>query len=178
MHPTLSNLKLKSARLSAENWAGILKDAAKRNLLEDQLSKILTPNITRYLPSSMQFSADHGSISKWVSDLAAEAHVLCVRSRETAALVGIIILGDDPEPNPIPSIHLGYFLGENDWGNGYATELVLALVSAFETGPRTRLVAGVDRSNAASVRVLEKSGFNPMQEQSTAEHLMFEVTVS
>ena len=124
----------------------------------------------------MQYPADHGSISKWVSDRASEALILCVHTRDAATFVGLIILADDPEPTAIPTFHPGYFLGEKYWEKGYATELVAGLVAVFETGPRIRLVAGVDRSNAASARVLEKSGFGRLPEQSTGDRDIFEQT--
>ena len=135
---------------------------------------MLTSKITRYLPLSMQFSVGHDSISKWISDLASEAQVLCIHGRDTGKLVGLIILAADLIEGVIPTVQLGYFLGEKDWGKGYATEIVKALIAAFENEPRMKLVAGVDRSNIASARVLEKSGFTKQHEQSTAGRNYFE----
>ncbi len=54
---------------------------------------------------------------------------------------------------------LGYMLGTPHWGNGYATEIALALADAafFELRAQ-RLISTVDVNNHASIRVLEKIG--------------------
>jgi ribosomal-protein-alanine N-acetyltransferase len=56
-------------------------------------------------------------------------------------------------------VDLGYMLGLADWGNGYATEIALALVdAAFFDLRADRIISTVDVNNQASIRVLEKIG--------------------
>lgn len=74
----------------------------------------------------MQFSVEQDSISKWISDLVSEAQVLCIHGRDTGNLVGLVILAADLIEGAVPTVQLGYFLGEKDWGKGYATEIVKA----------------------------------------------------
>lgn len=55
---------------------------------------------------------------------------------------------------------LGYAMSHAHWGKGYMNEALNALVShAFEAMDLRRLEADVDPRNAASIRVLEKLGF-------------------
>jgi RimJ/RimL family protein N-acetyltransferase len=55
---------------------------------------------------------------------------------------------------------LGYWLGEQHWGNGIATRAVLAFLPvAFEEFGLKRIVSLVYVTNRASLRVLEKAGF-------------------
>ena len=55
---------------------------------------------------------------------------------------------------------LGYAMAHAYWGKGYMNEALNALVShAFEVMDLRRLEADVDPRNAASIRVLEKLGF-------------------
>ena len=55
---------------------------------------------------------------------------------------------------------LGYAMSHAHWGQGYMNEALNALVShAFEVMELRRLEADVDPRNAASIRVLEKLGF-------------------
>jgi RimJ/RimL family protein N-acetyltransferase len=55
---------------------------------------------------------------------------------------------------------LGYWLGEEHWGRGLATEAVRAVVPyAFEKLELRRLQALAYAANVASARVLEKAGF-------------------
>lgn len=58
------------------------------------------------------------------------------------------------------SAEIGYWLGEPFWGKGIATEAVRALVKyAFANFDFVRLHAVVKEWNPASMRVLEKCGF-------------------
>jgi len=55
---------------------------------------------------------------------------------------------------------LGYWLGVNYWGNGYATEALHAVIDyAFTDLAHEALQAGARVTNPASRRVLEKCGF-------------------
>jgi RimJ/RimL family protein N-acetyltransferase len=55
---------------------------------------------------------------------------------------------------------IGYTIARQYWSQGYAQEAVRGLVDyAFRNFPLHRIIASVDPRNAASVRVLEKSGF-------------------
>ncbi|MCC5824445.1 MAG: GNAT family N-acetyltransferase [Phycisphaerales bacterium] len=60
-----------------------------------------------------------------------------------------------------PEIELGYRLGREHWGRGYATEAA-RLAAAHATGPLgiTKLVAVAYPENLASRRVLTKIGFH------------------
>jgi ribosomal-protein-alanine N-acetyltransferase len=55
---------------------------------------------------------------------------------------------------------IGYWLSQEHWGKGYATEAVQRITRyAFETFDLERLEAGVFEWNPASCRVLEKAGY-------------------
>ena len=58
------------------------------------------------------------------------------------------------------SAEIGYWLGEEFWNRGIATEAVEALTQyAFDTLGMVRVYAAVFEWNTASMRVLEKAGF-------------------
>lgn len=62
-----------------------------------------------------------------------------------------------------PEVELGYYLGRDAWGRGFATELACAVVDhAFSHLRPTRVVAVVRPENAASKRVLAKAGLQPI----------------
>jgi RimJ/RimL family protein N-acetyltransferase len=59
-----------------------------------------------------------------------------------------------------PAPELGYWLGVDHWGHGYATEALHALIDyAFTDLAHEALQAGARVTNPASRRVLEKCGF-------------------
>ena len=58
------------------------------------------------------------------------------------------------------SAEIGYWLGEEFWGRGIVSEAVRAVTEyAFETFDLCRVYAGVFEWNPASMRVLEKAGY-------------------
>ena len=58
------------------------------------------------------------------------------------------------------SAEIGYWLGEEYWGRGIVTEAVHAVTEyAFATFDVCRVYAGVFEWNPASMRVLEKAGY-------------------
>ena len=60
------------------------------------------------------------------------------------------------------SAEIGYWVGEACWGRGFATRAVRAVTEwAFTEYKLTRVFALVFSHNAASIRVLEKAGFEP-----------------
>lgn len=80
-------------------------------------------------------------------------YVARLRDGEFVGTVGIF-----PASRP-GAIAIGYALRPAHWGRGYATELCSAVAAAIAAVRDDEIVATVLESNAASRRVLEKSGF-------------------
>jgi RimJ/RimL family protein N-acetyltransferase len=57
------------------------------------------------------------------------------------------------------SVNVGYFFFPEYWGEGYATESILALTQHLAVYGVKKMIATVTMGNAASYRVLEKSGY-------------------
>ena len=94
-----------------------------------------------------RIAADHGALGWWR-----------VEDRVTEAFHGIAGLLPMPEG---PDIELAYRFTRASWGRGIATEAAAALVEhAFARAGLARLVAVTFPENAASGRVLEKTGFS------------------
>ena len=61
---------------------------------------------------------------------------------------------------------LGYWLGVEYWGQGYATESVRGLLSYAKTNtPYEKFKANVYKENVASAKVLEKNGFKGLEDR-------------
>lgn len=79
-------------------------------------------------------------------------YLMTLRDKTVIGACGISHLDGTPE--------IGYWLGVEHWGKGYATEAVHALVDyAFTDLGHSGLNAGARVTNPASRRVLEKCGF-------------------
>ena len=82
--------------------------------------------------------------------------VLEKRSQDVIGYCGLFYF---PDINGQPEVEIGYRLMHSAWGRGYATEAALAARDfAFNSLGIQRLVAIIDPSNTASIRVAEKIG--------------------
>jgi len=78
--------------------------------------------------------------------------LITLRNRTVIGACGLVTQDNVPE--------LGYWLGVDFWGNGYATEALHAVIDyAFTDLEHDALQAGARVTNPTSRRVLEKCGF-------------------
>ncbi len=158
-------------RLSVSHWKDHLAQPHLRRKLADDLAALLIPAVLKNLPPPMQLR--DRNISAWIEARHAESDILLVRQGTDNELIGLMVLAVDTESDPPPSVHIGYLIGETAWGNGYASELLKGLQTEVSSGPAMRLVAGVDRDNPASARVLQKAGFKLWTERCSATTEMY-----
>lgn len=86
-----------------------------------------------------------------------------VVERSSGQIIGFGGIYDDPF-EPGWGIEIGYHFDQSAWGNGYATELVrFCLQMARRQHGARELQSFVHPDNAASRRVLERTGFEQRQ---------------
>ncbi len=79
-------------------------------------------------------------------------------SHEFIGRAGLVYLNHDDTQ---PDIEIGYILGHKYWGQGYGTELVLALIDwGFSNLAISRLVAVTRPENSKSRYLLDKCGLH------------------
>lgn len=91
----------------------------------------------------------------WLDRNANTRHVFAIETRIEGDLIGCIEInmGDGGDT-------VGYWIGVDHWGQGYATEALLAVCRfAFQNAGKDELCAAVHPQNEASAKVLEKAGF-------------------
>ena len=82
-----------------------------------------------------------------------------VVERQSQAVIGYCGLFFFPDINGQPEVEIGYRLARAAWERGYATEAAQAARDfAFDCLGLQRLIAIIDPSNTASIRVAEKIG--------------------
>jgi RimJ/RimL family protein N-acetyltransferase len=106
----------------------------------------------------MPWPPTEAALRKWISVYVAPAsHSFLMASRRDRVAIGGIGFGGDGG-----TAELGYVLGRQFWGRGYATEGVGAMLThAALVGYRV-LEAFSFIENPASARVLEKAGFTDL----------------
>ncbi len=121
------------------------------------------PNVVRYLDKPLGDDADRwfDTVLSFGRQERRTAHDAAVVLRSTDEVIGWIGMGRSIDPGG-GDLVVGYALGRSWWGNGYMTEaLVAALDFGFaRLGART-IAAQCYAANAASARVMEKSGMQP-----------------
>ena len=141
-------------RLRVEDWNGALAHPDTRVTLEGELQKVLTPEVLAHLPGPLQLGSGADAGKDWVSGRAEESDVFTSYGQPSGELIGLLIVFVEEG-----SGHIGYLLGKDHWGKGYATELLRGLIKAAQRAGLVRLAGGVGADNPASARVLEKAGF-------------------
>lgn len=92
---------------------------------------------------------------RFVTTVAATIDTVFLIERERT-VIGLVGISWEDENAP----ELGYCLGVDHWGKGYATEAARAMIDyAFEEYAIERLISGARVLNPASRHVLEKCGF-------------------
>lgn len=106
-------------------------------------------------------------VVKWTATWPYPADPALTRARCTyvadgAPLSGAVFLGKTLIGSAgVHDGELGYIIGRDHWGKGFASEICAALLDhVFQHSDLQRIIARVARTNAGSIRVLEKLGFH------------------
>jgi RimJ/RimL family protein N-acetyltransferase len=163
-------------RLRVGEWHALSRD----DDLARVVAGILTDPVTRSLPSSWRGSYSAERARAWIGDRDSEGSTLFVVEKATDQAIGLMILFETDADSVAggAEIRLGYLLAEHAWGKGYVTELIRDFVRwcRGQTGIRC-LVGGVERGNAASIRVLKKNGFQAVHDDNAAGGELFRLTL-
>ncbi|MDC0657994.1 GNAT family N-acetyltransferase [Leisingera sp. SS27] len=150
----MSLLSLTTKRMKAAPW---------QDLTVAELAGLFAPKVVQWLPDGFQAQGSDQSRREFLAAVSQQAEVAALRSAADEG-IGLIILSIPKAGSSIRN--LGYLFTESAWGQGLASELIGGLQAHFR-GSGVTLSGGVMRENAASARVLQKSGFTP--ERAAAE---------
>ena len=130
--------------------------------------EILTPKVVVNLPPYFENVDSISSAQKWLKTIISDGRLFIVNLTGNCKTIGFVFLSTENNGDT----HIGYLLGELNWGKGYATELLKSLIQFLESEAQiTRLIAGVAAENVASITLLNKLGF--IHSSSEANGTMF-----
>jgi RimJ/RimL family protein N-acetyltransferase len=116
------------------------------------------PNVSRFLRDAFPFPYTPEAANEWLSRVVGREPVRNFVIDVGGEAVGSVSLRPK-EDIYHRTAELAYWLSENHWGRGIATEAARAMVAyGFATFGLARIEADVMAPNQASVRVLEKTG--------------------
>ena len=86
--------------------------------------------------------------------------LFAVELKETGAFIGFVGLSvPDFLPEVLPAVEVGWRLGRDYWGCGYATEAARAALSFGTVLPQVEKIVSICQvGNGASVRIMDKIG--------------------
>ena len=164
----MTNMILKACtfdteRLLVKEWHSHSASDWPHQDLAHVVMTTLTELVTRALPPSWQGTYSEERASRWIEERDDEdGATLLAIDKTTRQPVGLMILFEsqsETEKGCI-DVRLGYLLAEAAWGKGFATELVHGFVGWCRSQDSIESIAGgVESDNLASIRVLEKTGF-------------------
>jgi RimJ/RimL family protein N-acetyltransferase len=148
-------------RLVVEPWNDTLNTAEL-----EELDGILDEDVTAFLPVSLQYKQGETNVAEWAKTFSSGTNKVS-NVKLNSELAGLLILMESPvdedaqgSATSITIMHLGYIFGQEFWGRGLATELLRGLVQQLSMeGYSGEIHAGVANGNPASVKVLQKVGF-------------------
>ena len=132
----------------------------KKPQINDKQKLILELNnreVTKWLVN-VPFPYSESDADKWI-------HSLTVNNLQFNIYLENILIGGIGLKKNKNSIHdLGYWLGKDFWGNGYATEACRVLIEyASKELKIKKIIAGYMTENKSSAKVLEKLGFKEIR---------------
>lgn len=116
-------------------------------------------NVSRNLRDAFPYPYTLADAKNWIETAGSADPLTSFAIEVDASAVGGIgiVLKDDIYRK---SAEIGYWLGEEFWGRGIATEAVEVMTDyAFSTWDLCRISAGIFEWNPGSGRVLEKAGY-------------------
>lgn len=157
----LDSCGFETARLIVADRARLEADYRLDTDIRTTVASVLTDRVTRSLPPDWRGPYDGDRATAWIADRESEGPLLLVVDRSSHRPIGFMVLVEsDREDAGGVDVRLGYLLAETAWGRGFAGELVQGFVAWCRARPLIRsLAGGVERDNAASIRVLERIGF-------------------
>lgn len=145
--------QLQTPRLSLRMW--------REDDLEPFAALNADPDVMEHFPSAMT-EADTAKMITWIED---HFHkygfgLWAVEHKDSGKLVGFTGLAVPSfEAEFMPSVEVGWRLGKEHWGNGYATEAArAALEYGFSEANLEHIVSFTIPANTRSTRVMERLG--------------------
>ena len=130
----------------------------------EALDAILSdPEATRYMHFSAWDLKDRWNFFDWILEnnrvSAPDSYQWAIELYSTGEMIGWFGIGGASEPTVAGARSFGYILSRSEWGHGYMTEALRAIIAyEFDALKSPFLTATCETANPASARVMEKAG--------------------
>lgn len=143
----------------------LIELSSEKALVDDALIAaipcILTETVVASLPPYFHGVSNAVEVKSWLSKMRSESRLFLIKDKHDACLGFVFVSHTDKAEK-----HMGYLLGQEYWGKGFASELLIAFIKRAEKIESWRsLVGGVEKGNVASSKLLLKLGFIPRENE-------------
>lgn len=166
--------QFKTERLVINSVKSQLLDDDSHQLYTLKIMELLTPAVTKSLPLDWQNISSHDKASHWCQQRMKESSFLAIQLKSNQEIIGFVFLYANEKKQMPLYIHIGYLLDDCHWSKGYGNELIEGLVKWTHSNKHIHaLIGGVEVNNIASIRVMEKNGFNRSNLDCPDENVIF-----
>lgn len=138
----------------------------------ERVVNIMSPEVTKDLPNEWQNVNSAQSARNWINKVLSESPIYVIQQDQ--CIIGFLFLYETPSDNHKIDLRLGYLFSKEHWGQGYGSEMIQGLLMHCRSDKKIHSIsAGVNIDNKASIRVLEKYGFERTESQDVSS-MMFE----
>ncbi|SHI19636.1 GNAT family N-acetyltransferase [Ferrimonas marina] len=141
-------------RLSLTRWSSA--DAPAQPELFEQVVTVLQPEVVAELPPTFHGVTSPEQARQWLAQQSQQSDLYLVR--QEGRLIGFVLLHRQGDGG-----HLGYLLAKSAWGQGLAFEMLQGLLPHYQ-GQLRWIEAGVAEDNLASIRLLQRLGFDRLSD--------------
>jgi len=143
----------------------LIELSSEKALVDDALIAaipcILTETLVASLPPYFHGVSNAVEVKSWLSKMRSESRLFLIKDKHDACLGFVFVSHTDKAEK-----HIGCLLGQEYWGKGFASELLIAFIKRAEQIESWRsLVGGVEKGNVASSKLLLKLGFIPQENE-------------
>lgn len=161
---TTETFTFDTARLRVLPWRQFIESISE---LAQAIAPVTTPKVMATLPPSWSSLDTNQERIHWIMEREQEGLCLCFCDAKNGEVVGILLLSPQMMQGNCVDVRVGYFIAEEFWGRGFASEVVKGLVQIARSHELIDSVTGgVDPSNIGSVKVLTNNGFVHISDES------------
>lgn len=170
------NKLFQTIRLSIKNWNLLEQSIVPiKDLLENVLS-IMTPKVTKDLPDGWQNISTTEKAESWIKERKDDSYFYAIQLLENKEIIGFLFLYTEDEITEYIDLRLGYLLAESSWGKGIGSELIGGLVEWCKKQKEISSISGgVEINNIGSIRILEKNGFQKIEDELPENMLLYKL---
>ena len=172
----LQQLNLVTERLLINRYCalGAANQSIPNNDLYKSIKMLLTPNVVKSLPEYFQNVSTDKAAQAWLDTINQEGELLLIRSKTEHELIGCIFMHEATAD----IVHIGYLFAEHHWGKGFAKESLSRLIDTLSASSSSlTLIAGVERNNVASIKLLSILGFK-LNIDNQSEALFYQLSLN